>query len=281
MIERKITMERPKPMKPVKLKNVSLQDYEIFNKLERSMHLEDVLLRNSNSLLASEVSTKDDSFIQNRGIQVLWFGVSRQHPSENHFYGNVSFIISLDKILKDFQDNFNIYWLESLDLKSHFVSRVFLTSKPLDDLHPAIAINFKELGFPLYQDRSGNFYHLKNMPGYEHGHVVEFMIDVRSDSDCKWIFDNSQRLAVNHTKANTFSGNDFSTLACHEFNKRRLVCPSSFSRKQVKLKVCCSLPNFFSERKSFHFRIRSEKRTEIKHKRRKKKLWRKFKSIEL
>ena len=237
-------LEKPKPMKPLKLRNVSLQDYEFFNKLERSIHLKDVLLQNSNSLLASEISTKDNSYIQNLGIKVLWFGVSRQHPSENHFYGNVSFIISLDKLLNYFQGTYKFYLLETLDLKTHIVSRVFLTSRPLEDLPPAIEVNFEELGYPLYQDKAGNFYHLKDIAGYAYGHFVEFMIDIRSDSDCKWIYDNSQRIAVNHAQANTFCGSDLPTLICHEFNKKGHVCPSPFSRKQVISKICS---NFFTE----------------------------------
>ncbi|CAL4122574.1 unnamed protein product, partial [Meganyctiphanes norvegica] len=177
---------------------------------------------------------------------VLWFGISSP-PSRHHWYGNIGFVIRLQTLLDKFCSSRRLYYLENIERFDSVMSRLIFTSRSIEELGPAIELDLRIVGYPLFQDNNGAFYHLKRIPGYRHGHTLEILIDMPSSrpSDAKWLFDNCRKIAVNHQEANTlhYTGN-YRVCICYKYNNKQMECPHPFSVIQTCQHMKRECPTF-------------------------------------
>ncbi|CAL4096186.1 unnamed protein product, partial [Meganyctiphanes norvegica] len=223
---------------PEKFLIVSLSDYEKFEEIERTLHISDVLKYNQCSLSAKVLSSKDQSHLLGKHMRILWFGVA-EPPEFHHWYGNVSFRINLHHVINHFAQKKNVYYLERLQRATSIQSRVLLTSKELEDVQPAISFDMTSLGFPIYQDPSGQLYHLKNIRGQKRQHVLEILINIDDDAEARWVFKMSRRSSVSH-----FMGNSGRPCVCYKYNNRETWCPSPNTKEETTFEINSWLPGY-------------------------------------
>ncbi|CAL4121756.1 unnamed protein product [Meganyctiphanes norvegica] len=216
--------------------NATLNDYEPFTDIERCVHIQDVLDFNKHSLSTSRISRKDKSHLENKGFDVLWFGISSTQSS-HHVYGNISFVIRLQTLLDKFRSSRKLYYLETVERFDSVMSRLIFTSRSINELGPANMLDMRRVGYPLFQDSCGTYYHLKSIPGYRHGHNIEILIDMprTRPSDAKWLFDSCRKIPVNHQHANflNFQTGKYRVCICYKYNNRQKECPFPFSEEQT------------------------------------------------
>ena len=174
---------------------------------------------------------------------MLWFGPSFKDLFEHNWYGNVSFIITLDKLVSRFGPNF--YYLDKQEFPTHTASRVVLSKRSLSLTKVDISLD----GAPL--KRVTAFYnthwsHVSKCESSLYGvivpHKLEIGIEVSGD-DCSWIYAESKIEANSHFLANT-DGVGFSTITCHRYNTFGNLCPYNMSKEMSYEKLCKDYPNF-------------------------------------
>ncbi|CAL4179459.1 unnamed protein product [Meganyctiphanes norvegica] len=232
--------------RPDIFKGAVLEDYTSFQSIERTIHLDDIPNKNDEKFMTSNISFEDKSLLS-EDTNVLWFK-NNSPENKNHFYGNVRFSISINKLLKHLLSNgYKLYWIETVFWEKSVDSRIMLTKKnlegvPNDSIDSSLILpresSMRELGYPIYQDDSGIFYELKNLTGFQYSqkrHEVEFVIEP-TEEDNLWLYQNCDRLPVDHSQANkkTEDGR-YVPRSCHKHNSmRKEECPTPYSKKETE-----------------------------------------------
>ncbi|CAL4059345.1 unnamed protein product, partial [Meganyctiphanes norvegica] len=223
---------------PAKFKDAVLEDYKPFQYIERTLHFDDYTNKNDEAFTLSVMSSRDKTFLS-KNIKVLWFLVSSP-DNKHHFYGNVSFSISIEKLLKHFCSklDYRLYWVETVLWPKSIDSRIMLTKNNMPNSLGSMGCPMNEIGYPIYQDDSGKFYELKNIIGTQYTqkkHEVEFLIEA-TEEECSWLYQNCECRPVDHSEANTrFEDGRYLLRVCHKYNTiRGETCPTPYGIKETE-----------------------------------------------
>ena len=175
-------------------------------------------------------------------IQVVWFGPSLESLNEHNWYGNVSFVISLDTLISRFGPSF--FYLDKQEFENHTASRIILSSRSLT----LPKVNLDEYGAPLKRLGYSHYitwHYVKHCMSRTYRkmvqHNLEIGIEVTVD-DCYWIYQTSTIDANNHYYAN-LSGTRFGTCTCHRYNTFNCICPDALDEQKAKAKLKADYPD--------------------------------------
>ncbi|KAK8739621.1 hypothetical protein OTU49_003431 [Cherax quadricarinatus] len=160
-----------------------------------------------------------------KNLQVLWFGTQRSEDEEEHdWYGNVSFSLPVDLLLKHWK---HCFLVELMSAPTHTATRLLLTNTDYSSVLTKYDPNTKEGPW-----LKASFGHLEltdclryNNIGYnKHGHTLEFMIEVTPFGQRK-ILEMCEISFRNHSEAT----NKTLPHVCHRFQNMANPCPSPFT----------------------------------------------------
>lgn len=181
-------------------------------------------------------------------VQVLWFEPSLKSLHEHNWYGNVSFVISMDTLISRFGPNF--YYFDKEEFETHTTSKIILSNRSLTLAKVDLEMNERRTGAALLLHRTdwgygGNSWLQvircrSNHYGTMVIHNLEIGIDVTYD-DCFWIYEASSIDANNHEFANTGIGP--STFTCHRYSKLNNQCPYACDKEMAFNKLKLDYPN--------------------------------------
>ena len=211
--------------------------YQEFTCIARTMHDEDVFG------CVTEGRLKHSFTIENLGINILWFGVPKP-PDIHDWYGNIRFQIDFNVLREFYKKSWRCYYMDRIDYYSSSVSRILITRKTIRIPDFSIPLkNFSFKGFPIWENSSGQLYHVTKSNGIPH--TVEFMIDATKDV-AEFLFRNCARIPVNHSKANSVGvDNKFISSICHKYNKFGNLCPTNTTAKKTRSRIKKLIPGLF------------------------------------
>ena len=159
---------------------------------------------------------------------MLWFGPSLS-PEQHNKYGNISFTISIDRLLKRFGNHF--FYLDQSLFASHTCTRLFLPKDP-----GISSLNYVD----IFSDESilrqvgDKWQHVSKWQGSSL-HELELAIEVNSD-DCSWLYHQCILEPTEHSLANSkrLSFFRYDSQICHHYNNYNLHCPNDYSRNEAK-----------------------------------------------
>ena len=145
--------------------------------------------------------------------------------SEHNFYGNVSFSMDMMKIVNYFDSN--MYYIDSLEYKTHTATRVLLTDKDYDNTLKTV--DLYEEGSPLKRHRWRHASTCYSKYSPVHPHEVEVAIEVDKE-DCRWLYEECDVEVNNHSCANMKKPgtNSYNPHQCHRFNTFGMKCPYDY-----------------------------------------------------
>ena len=178
-------------------------------------------------------------------FQVLWFGVSKNSPCENNKHGNVSFTLSIERIMKKFGSKF--LYLDQTYNRSHTTTRMVLAKSDGDLESELQVVDHSDRGSGLMSNSSGMHHATKclNRLGYPLPHEVEVAIEVYPE-DCSWLYHQCTVEANDHSLANArqLSLWRYDPNVCHQYNNYDRYCSYKYDWKLAKDYLEIKFPNY-------------------------------------
>ncbi|XP_018024719.1 uncharacterized protein LOC108680417 isoform X2 [Hyalella azteca] len=203
--------------------------YAKLDEISRCLHFDDFLLNYQKENLIPALIDNSHKKLRKK---VLWFS-PMQPRSEHNYFGNVSFIIKWESVLKNFGPN--LYLLDQAIFNRRSFTRVVLTRDKYDEL---TEVDLHSEGSPLLKSESGYSHATECMNRVNQGpHELQIAIEVDED-DMKPFFYDFKICSNNHSEANSiYKGPDadeaystFESFKCYKYNtKLKKKCPYQYT----------------------------------------------------
>ncbi|CAL4235812.1 unnamed protein product [Meganyctiphanes norvegica] len=202
------------------LTSSSMDDYEALEYLSRVEHFEDFKKSQAKgNFFSNQLGYFNNTHLYNSRSRtqpkVVWFA-PRKDPDEHNFYGNISYKVSMKKIMDCMKSlSINLYFVEIVDFKSTSATRFLFSHKKYDHIQ---LYDTKQIGGPWYENDNGEHFFAKclnrryqpDADAYEVPELVphefEIMIEFK-DADYSKVFKLCDTEAVDHSDANEMDRN--------------------------------------------------------------------------
>lgn len=213
--------------------------YGSLDTLTRSLHFPDFQLCYDQKKMATRpIKMGKNSYLGGIG-EILWFGPSLSTTFDHNWYGNVSFIISLQDLVDRFGSNF--YYVDKQEFETHIASRTILSKKSLTTLP---RVDTSTYGSPIFKESNRHWQHVTKCRSSRFGTILQHRLEIAIEADsndCKWIYKQATIKPNSHHLANTM-GIGFGSTACHRYNTFNKNCPYQLSRDMTFQKLMTEYP---------------------------------------